>query len=143
MSLRRSFVVPLVGLLALGACASSEATSRRVLDLNREALDAYEAGKLSHARDLLIQAVDAGKKGGLAKHATMARTYLDLGAVYLAMNERDKGLRQLGLALRIDPDIQPSATIATAPVKKGLSGARAEVKRRLKASAAKDSSAAE
>jgi hypothetical protein len=121
---------PIACALALGACASTEVTSRRVLDLNREAITAFEAGELSHARDLLNQAVTVGKKGGLAKHNSLARTYVHLGAVYLAMNERDKGLRNLGFALRIDPEIQPSAPLASAPVKKALTGARAELKRR-------------
>ena len=122
----------LLACLLSGACASTstDTASRKMLDLNREALDAYQAGKLAHARDLLTEAVTVGKKNGLTKHNTMARTYLDLGAIYLAMNERDKGLRQLGLALRIQPDIEPSDQIATAPVKKALARARTEVEKR-------------
>src|SRR4051812_40687308 len=97
-------LVVLLGALSLMACATTEGTSRRMLDLNREALTAYEAGHLEQARDLLLEAVSLGKEGGLGKDNSMARTYLDLGAVYLALKERDKGLRNLGLALRIEPD---------------------------------------
>jgi hypothetical protein len=142
MSLRSSSTfrvfIPFICALALVGCATADGSSRRMLDLNRQALGAFEAGKLTHARDLLIEAVTVGKKGGLTKHNTMARTYLDLGAVYLAMNDREKGLRNLGLALRIEPDLQPSAQIATTPVKKALSSARAELKRRRGQAGAKD-----
>jgi hypothetical protein len=133
MSLRST--VSLAVVLAVGACASTDKASRKMLDLNHEALAAYEAGKLAHARDLLVQAVSLGKKNGLTKHNTMARTYLDLGAVYLSMNDRDKGLRNLGLALRIQPDIEPTDPIATPAVKKALARSRAEVEKRRGATA--------
>jgi hypothetical protein len=137
MSLRSSTRgLVLILCLAAGGCASNDANSRRMLDLNREALTAFEAGKYPRARELLAEAVAVGKKHGLTKHSAMARTYLDLGAVYLAMNEREKGMRSLGLALRLEPDIQPSAAVATPPVKKALSRVRTELeKRRGQASA--------
>jgi hypothetical protein len=140
MSLRSRFVslIPIAVLGVLGACASSEGASRRMLDLNRQALDSFEAGKLPHARELLVEAVTVGKKNGLTKHNTMARTYLDLGAVYLALNERDKGLRNIGLALKIQPDIEPSDQIATPPVKKALARARVELERRRGTAAAEE-----
>jgi len=142
MSLRsRSVLISLALLVAVGACASSEGASRRMLDLNRQALESFEAGKLPHARDLLVEAVTVGKKNRLTKHNTMARTYLDLGAVYLAMNERDKGLRNIGLALKIQPDIEPTDEIATPPVKKALARARVELERRARATAAADKEA--
>src|SRR6185436_4009810 len=132
-------LTPLVCVVAIAACASTNTASRKMLDLNQQALDAFEAGKLAQARDLLSQAVVLGKKNGLTKDQAMARTYLDLAAVFLAMNERDKGLRQMGLALRIQPDIEPAPQIATAPVKKALARARAEVeKRKGQAGAARD-----
>jgi hypothetical protein len=133
MSLRST--VSLAVVLAVSACASTDKASRKMLDLNHEALAAYEAGKLAHARDLLVQAVSVGKKNGLTKHNTMARTYLDLGAVYLSMNDREKGLRNLGLALRIQPDIEPTEPIATPAVKKALARSRAEVEKRRGATA--------
>jgi hypothetical protein len=129
-SFRRHLVVPIACALAAGACATPEATSRRMLDLNREALTAYQGGELPRARDLLLQAVTLGKEAGLGTQNSMARTYLDLAAVYLAMKERDKGMRHLGLALRIEPDIEPTEQIAGGPVKKALNGARAELRRR-------------
>jgi hypothetical protein len=129
MTLRCSSV-SLAFILAFGACATTDKASRKMLDLNREALTAFQDGKLAHARDLLVQAVGVGKKNGLTKHNTMARTYLDLGAVYLSMNEREKGLRQLGLALRIQPDIELTDQIATPPVKKALARSRAELEKR-------------
>jgi hypothetical protein len=136
--IRSLWLVAIAYLSALGACASTEGASRKMLDLNRQALASYEAGKLPRARDLLVQAVSVGKKNGLTKHNTMARTYLDLGAVYLALNERDKGLRNIGLALRIQPDIEPTDPIATPAVEKALARARVELERRRSATAAAD-----
>jgi tetratricopeptide (TPR) repeat protein len=109
--------------------SATETASRRMMALDRKALQAYEAGELLRAKKLLVEAVSIGRKNGLTDHETMARTYLDLGAVYLAMEDRDRSIRTLGLALRIQPDIEPIAEIATPPLKRAMATARQRIKR--------------
>src|SRR5687767_15980213 len=101
-----------------------------MLDLNRKAMDAYQAGKHERARRLLLDAVLLGKEAGIPTHNAMARTYLNLGAVYLAKKDRTRGMRHLALALRIQPDIEPAPDIATPALKKSLASARAAPSRR-------------
>jgi hypothetical protein len=66
----------------------------------------------------------------------MARVYLDLGAVNLAENDRGEALRNFGLALSIQPDIEPSSDIASPALKKVVAVARLQVKRGRGAAAA-------
>jgi tetratricopeptide (TPR) repeat protein len=116
---------------SLASCGTSanDATTNRMMALDKKARVAYEAGELVRARKLLVEAVSLGRKNGLTQHETMARTYLDLGAVYLAMDERDRSIRTLALALRIQPEIEPDPEIATPPLKRALASARLRVKR--------------
>jgi Tfp pilus assembly protein PilF len=133
---RRSWA-PLVILAFSIPCVASCAHLLRARDpaarmaaLDREALDAYQAGELTQARDLLNNAVAIGKDAALDRDPVMARAYLDLGAVFLATNDRRQGMQYLGYALRINPDIEPDPGIATPPLKKTLALARSQVKHR-------------
>jgi hypothetical protein len=122
--------------LLLAGCAGKVPAPRQMRDLNREALDAYEAGELARAKTLLLKAAAAGSKAGLDDDPIMARTYLDLGAVHLADNDRGEALRSFGIALSIMPDIEPTEEIATPALKKVLAVARVQVKRGRGAAAA-------
>jgi tetratricopeptide (TPR) repeat protein len=122
-------IVCLTSLLSLGACAGTVKAPRQIADLDREALDAYEAGEFARARTLLLKAVAAGKKAQLEDDPVMARAYLDLGAVNLADNDRGEALRDFGIALAIDPSIEPSVDIASPALKKVLAVAAIQLRR--------------
>jgi len=85
----------------------------RMIELNRQALADYGSGDLESARRKLIDAVILGTRADLDKHRMMGRTYLHLAAVFLGLKDRDKATRYMGEALRVRPDIQPTAQVAS------------------------------
>jgi hypothetical protein len=120
-----------LSVLALGGCSVISRVrdpSHSMADLDSRGLEAYQSGELTQARDLLNDAVSVGKKAGLARSETMARTYLHLGAVFIALDETDQALRYLGLALRIQPSISPGNDINSPPLRRTLALARTQVK---------------
>jgi hypothetical protein len=107
-----------------------------MVDLDQQALEAYSAGEIARARALLLRAVAEGKKAGLDNDPAMARAYLDLGAVNLAENDRSEALRNFGLALSIQPSIQPGPDIASPALKKVVAVARLQLRHGRGAAAA-------
>ncbi len=86
----------------------------KMVDLNRRALQEYENSNHDAAKDALLEAVVAGKEAGLAAHKMMARTYLHLGVLYVeGLDDKEKGLRYFGLALKVRPDIALTPSLAT------------------------------
>lgn len=135
LSSRLAPVVAVVALASLfGGCAHTEQTVvRDIADLNQAALKEYKKGDFADAKKLLVRAVVRGKEAGLGEHEAMARTYLNLGAVYLQTKERDKGVRHLALALRIKPDIEAGPEVDGPALNKAMVTARAQARRRRRA----------
>jgi hypothetical protein len=127
-------VVRLAALVLAAGCAESQAP--RIAELNRQALEAYDAGELGRARALLVRAIKTARKEGLDEGPTAARTYLNLGAVDVATNDRGEALRDFGIALSLAPDIEPGADIANPTLKRTLAVARLQLKRGRGAAAA-------
>jgi tetratricopeptide (TPR) repeat protein len=127
----RGRLISLVAVVSLSAaCAGKVVQSpRRVADLDREAVEAYQAGELPHARALLTKAVTTAENAGLEDDPVTARAYLDLGAVHLAEGDRSEALGNFGIALSIDPDIEPSPDIVTPTLKQTMAVARIQLKR--------------
>jgi hypothetical protein len=121
----------------LAACAATPkvASPGQVLDLDRQAVDSYQAGELPRARELLEKAVAAGEKAGLADEKPLAQAYLDLGAVHLAEGDRQAALGSFGVALSLVPEIEPTPDIANPNLKKALAVARIQLKRNRGAAA--------
>jgi tetratricopeptide (TPR) repeat protein len=120
--------------LAVGACATAPKTpaktpARQVLDLNKRALRAYQSGDLDNAKELLLRAIGVGTDAGLGDHNAMARTYLNLGAVYLRQEERDRAIGHLVLAMRIQPEIEPSSALNTTNMRKAMTAAKAQARK--------------
>lgn len=108
-----------------GAAADDEKVLARIVDLNRQALAAHAAGKGVAAKEKLLDAAVLGKESGLGTHAALARTYLHLGIVHVdALNDRDKALRYFESALKVRPDIDLTASVAT----KGAEGVFAQAR---------------
>jgi hypothetical protein len=128
----RRFLGALLGLMCLlaGACVTSTSKApSRMLDLNKAALVEYRKGHAVEARKHLLEAVDVGKRAGLDQHALMARTQLMLGVVYAGgLKERDKAVAHMGNALKIQPQIALSKSLATPPVRKAFNEARDEAR---------------
>jgi hypothetical protein len=119
---------PLLALCLLALQTADEnATLDTMVSMNRSALAALEAGKAEAARDELLEAIVLGKQKGLATHQMTARSYLHLGAVYLAgLKDPTKARRQLILALRIRPDMQITPQLDSPELRALFEEAKAE-----------------
>lgn len=94
------------GLTFPGAAARAQRPLQRVLDLNRQAMDAYMNLELEQAQQLLQQALQAAQQGGVSG-APLARTYLNLGAVAVGgFADNGRGLNYFVQALRADPQVE-------------------------------------
>lgn len=102
----------------LGACAHTpEATQQRIVTLDEEALEAYQAGDAPGAERKLLEAVALEREAHLQRTTAGARAHADLGALYLlAFGERGLGIEHLAIALRDRPDVRPASALTRGPV---------------------------
>jgi hypothetical protein len=108
--------VPLIvaTLWAGSARAEDQSVQDKVVQLNNKALADVDALDWDDAKRTLLNALLAGKKGGLDNHPLMARTYVHLGVVYITgFKNRDKAVQCFMRALEIQPDITLSVGKAT------------------------------
>jgi hypothetical protein len=105
------------GALALSAhpaFARDHAAVDKLLQMNKKALHDFDMREFDAAKKTLNDALVAGKTAGLDSRPVTARTYVNLGAVYIAgYRERQKGIQSFARALEIDPQIQLSKGIET------------------------------
>lgn len=119
-----------VALSATGCARTTAETQQRMLELNRQAMHAYGKRQYDRAEAALKQAVTAGEEGGLSKDALMARTRLNLGAVYARGGDEKRGVEQMVAALRLEPNVRLSRTIAGPEVNRVFLKAREQIRRR-------------
>src|SRR5262245_22682699 len=82
--------------------------------MNQKALNDYGMLEWDSARKTLLDALLIAKKAQLGNDPLVARTYVNLGAVYLTgFKRRDKAIYCFSRALEIDPVIQLSPRMAT------------------------------
>src|ERR1051325_10711571 len=109
---RAVFLVALVSLLTVAqpgdAAAMNEAAAvKKVTDLNRQAIDAYNKQDYESARALLKEALELCASAGLDKHPIRARTHIHFGIVAIVgFKQREVGLKQFGKELDVQPDIK-------------------------------------
>lgn len=108
-----------VALWSGSAWTQDEATAAaidQVAKLNRNALVDLDGREWDGAKKELLDALVLAKRAGLDNHPIMARTYVNLGIVYvMAFKSRDKGAQSFRRALEIQPDIGVTRTIAVTP----------------------------
>ena len=106
---------------------SAEAQLRRVLDLNRQAMDAYTNLELETAMNLLQEALQTAQRGGVTG-SPLARTYLNLGVVSIGgFGDNGQGLQYFTQALQSDPNIQLDPLTSTPDISSVFSLARNRV----------------
>jgi hypothetical protein len=137
---RGTIAVVLAGIVASAAVAlpwpaaaraqaadPTEAAIQRMIELNRQALTAFAAKDYEAARSALMDAIKQGKDAGLAEDKMMARTYLHMGAVYIdGLKDRARGMRYLGMALRLRPDIKITPSLVSPTLEAAFEDARGE-----------------
>lgn len=104
MMKRLSLVVVLASLLFSSNAA--EAQLRRVLDLNRQAMDAYNNLEIEQAMQTLQEALQNAQRNGVTG-APLGRTYLNLGVVAIGgFGDNGQGLQFFVSALQADRTVQ-------------------------------------
>lgn len=90
----------------------------KIVELNKQALLAYEGKDFEAAKAALTKALKEAKQSGLEDDKMTARTYLHLGAVYFAgYQDQTVALQNFTLAKKIRPDIQLTPSIETPELK--------------------------
>jgi tetratricopeptide (TPR) repeat protein len=114
-----------VTLLASRALAQEPTAIERLVQMNQKALADYDSLDFSSARKTLVDALLVGKKAQVGAHPLMARTFVNLGAVYLTgFKNRDQAIESFSRALEIDPVVQLTQRTATQEVKDAFAAAK-------------------
>ena len=93
--------------IARRASAQDAATIDKLVQLNKKAMDDFDTADFDAAKKSLLDAEKLGKRAGLESHPVMARTYIHLGAVYLAgYKDKQKSQHYFEKALDIQADIK-------------------------------------
>ncbi len=86
--------------------AEAQGETREVIELNRDAMDAYTELDVRRARGLLRKALKLCERGGVDS-SQVARTHANLGIVYAGgMQDNSAALDAFELALRADPAVR-------------------------------------
>lgn len=115
--MNRSFATVLAASIFFAALMPAAALAQRplqqVLDLNRQAMDAYNNLEIEQAQTLLQQALDAATRGRVTG-SPLARTYVNLGIVAIAgMGDNGAGLSSFVSALQADPSVALDPLLST------------------------------
>ena len=109
MTLARALPRLLALSIVLGAMpAAAQVDPVKLADrLNKKALEDYDALEFDSARTTLQSAISKLRENGLDETPTAARTYVNLGMVYLAgFKDRNRAMQQFVEALKIDGTVQ-------------------------------------
>jgi hypothetical protein len=87
---------------------------QRIVDLNRQAIAAYQDDDFDAAMDGLTKAIEEAKRAGPRLNRLAARTYVHLGTVsFVGYGDRAKALESFAMAKKIRPTIHLTPAIAT------------------------------
>jgi hypothetical protein len=107
------------------AMAQEAAATKKIVAADAAGMAAYKSGDAQRAKETLLEAIVLGKENGLEAHPVMATVYLHLGAVQAdGLKDEVKAKRYFSLAVRLQPDIEATGSLATPAVQRGLAVAR-------------------
>jgi len=111
------------------AAQTAEDAVAKITQMNRDAVNAYQAKKFDDARKVLKQALDLAESNGLDEHPITARTHIHMGIVIIGgFKQRDLGIKQFKKALEIEPTINLTKALVTPELTDAFSEAKAEGK---------------
>jgi chemotaxis protein histidine kinase CheA len=135
--------------LSLSIFATTESRAEppvveKIVALNKSALGLFGAGDHEKAKEQLMEAVVLGKENGLGMHASMARTYLHLGVVYVdGFKDKEKGQRYFTMAQKVRSDIALTPSLASPSVRAVFDASRGETGGKVEAAKAEPAEAPE
>ena len=89
----------------------------RVANMNKQAMDDYDRLEFNAARKTLEDTVSLLRKNGLDSTVQAARTYINLGMVYVQLKDTGRGEQWFRRALAINPNAKLDPNLATPEVK--------------------------
>ncbi|HEY1585443.1 MAG TPA: hypothetical protein VGH63_07110 [Polyangia bacterium] len=120
--------------LVLAACtlASSEVRAedvdKQVQKMNKRAMDDYDSLEFESSRRTLQDAVQMLRANGLDETPLAAKTYANLGIVYInGFKDRNRGQQQFVNALKIAPDYKLDPAVATPELDEAFQAAAKQV----------------
>ena len=129
--MRRSSVAVVVVLLASAAVSSparAEDVDKQVQKMNKRAMDDYDSLEFESSRRTLLDAVQMLRANGLDETPLAARTYANLGIVYVnGFKDRNRGIQQFVNALKIQPDYKLDPAVDTPELADAFSAAQKQV----------------
>ena len=122
--LASAVVVALALTFGITAPAHAQRALQQVLDLNRQAMEAYNNLEIEQAQSLLEQALQAAQRGRVTG-APLARTYMNLGVVAIGgLGDNGSGLNYFVQALQTDPNVQLDPLTSTPDIQTTFALAR-------------------
>ena len=104
--LQTPFLVPRILAADATDARNDGAATAQLSDLNKKALAQFRSRHFDAAKETLLESLVVAKDAGLANTPMMARTYIQLAALYVTGEKnRDKAVNQLLLALQIAPNL--------------------------------------
>ena len=104
----------LAGFLACSATSSAWAgPPERVAQMNKKAMEAYDALEFPAARKTLEECVALLHKNKMDGSIQAARTYINLGMVYVQIHDNARGEQWFRKALSINPNAKLDPALAT------------------------------
>lgn len=120
-----ALALTLCGALAVATPVHAQRALQQVLDLNRQAMEAYTNLEVEQAMTLLNQAREVAQRGRVTG-APLARTLMNLGVVSIGgMGDNGRGLDYFVQALRADPNVQLDPLTSTPDIQTTFALARA------------------
>src|SRR5437879_3052034 len=99
--------------LGVQGAALAQDVMARITQLNKRAMDDYDKLEFEDAKRSLLEAVALIKKHQLENDAGAAKTYVNLGVVYVGgLKDRYKGFQLFVKALALRPDAKIDPAIA-------------------------------
>ncbi len=120
--------VLLVHLLYVPAAHAQQDTEKRVQGMNKRAMADYDALEFEMSRKTLMDAVSLMRQAGLDETPLAAKTYLNLGIVYVSgFKDRNRGLQQFVQALKINASLRLDPSVATPELEEVFAAAKKQV----------------
>lgn len=108
----------LAGTIALCPAPARAGEAEKIERLNKKAMEDYDALEFESARKTLVDCVARLRSAGLDETPLAARTFINLGMVYVAgLHDRSRGEKLFEKALRIDPTLRLDPAVATPELK--------------------------
>jgi hypothetical protein len=110
------------------ARAQSNDVEKQVTRMNKKAMEDYDSLEFESARKTLIDAVAMLRANGYDETPLAAKTYVNLGMLYIAgFKDRNRGVQQFVNALKIKPDTKLDPALATPELDEAFAAAQKQV----------------